>query len=123
MVKDVIHELGNAMGFKNLELEDSGFVRLDIDKVGNLYIEEDQTRLIVSLARQHSSPKRETFLKALALAHYREKGAFRVDPGLSEEDLFVFTVRILHEQITLGNIEKAIDFLRKLHDTLAETNS
>lgn len=123
MIKDVIKSLGDAMGFKELDIEKSGFIRLDIEKTGNLYLEEAHPNLIISLSRKIDNPQLPTFIKALSLCHYRDKKPFRVDTGLYEENDFVFTVRLPREDITLPNLEKAIDFVSKLHDTLAQTNS
>lgn len=120
MLKDTLLEFGKSMGINELALSQENIVHLSIENIGELYIEESQSDALVMLMKELTHPSLREYKKALELCHYRQKNKFITSTALFEENKLVFMIRLPHEEITKSNLDKAIEFLHKLHTTIQE---
>jgi len=118
MIQSVISEFGKKNGIKNLALSQDHLIKLAIEDVGDLYIEEFQNDLIVMLVKELEKSTLDVILKALTLCHYRQKNPFVASVSLFETNKLVFSVLFSREDFTKVNLDKAIEFLHKLHQQL-----
>ena len=118
MIQSVISEFGKKNGIKNLTFSQDHLIKLGIEGVGDLYIEEFENDLIIMLVKELEKSTLDVILKALTLCHYRQKNPCVVSASLFETNKLVFSVLFSREDFTKVNLDKSIEFLHKLHEQL-----
>ena len=122
MLKQTIQEFGKNIGIEGLEFNEENVILLEVEGVGDLYLEEAGQDLIMYMTKEIENPSMEVYKKTLMLCHYRQKNPFTVHPSLYENNRLVFFIKIPHESITESNLEKGIQLLNKLHEQIKDIN-
>lgn len=118
MIHKTISDFGKKMGFDDLAFNDNNVIHLELETIGDLYLEESPPYLLMYLTKKIENPSLKAYQEALTLCHYKQKNPYPTYAGLYEEDNLVFLIRIPHEQISESTIEKGISFLNKLHEQI-----
>ena len=114
-----VADFGRSMGMSDLQFNEDGIVSLSVERTGDLYIEhlDSVEEVLVYLVRELPvGRRRDNYLRALQLSHWTENNPFLVTPALAGEDRLLFSTRIGNSDFTLPTLERAINFLEKLHD-------
>ena len=119
-VEDTIRDFGRGMGVENLSFNNEGFLCLDIETLGSLFIERIEEAVIVYLAREIPQHVTGILGKALALCHYREGLPFAVNAAFREENLLIFSVRLSENEVSLPVLERAVDLIMEQHRKVKE---
>lgn len=121
MLNQTIEEFGRSMGIDGMAFNDDKVVHLEVEGVGDLYLEDEASYLLLYIVKEVDSPSLKLYKKAFTLCHYRQKNPFSVQVGLHEDNKLTFLVKLPHEGINESNLEKAIEFLNKLHNQVINT--
>ncbi|MDR2488946.1 MAG: type III secretion chaperone SycN [Desulfovibrio sp.] len=112
-----IAEFGRRMGLPRLEMARGRPVRLRVEGMGTLFVEEgERGEALVYLARRFPSHDREAPRRALALCRPGISRPFPVYAGLYKTDTLLFLVRFSAKNFSLQNLEQAVPFLSRLLD-------
>lgn len=122
MINKTISEFGKKMEFNDLSFNEDHIIHLELDTIGDLFIEDTPPYLLVYLIKKLENPSLKIYQKALTLCHYRQKNPYPTYTGLYEDDSLSFLIRIPYEEISESNLEKAILFLNKLHEQITNIN-
>lgn len=118
MIQSVISEFGKKNGIKNLTFSEDRLIKLGIEGVGDLYVEEFESDVIVMLVKELEKTSLDVILKALTLCHYRQRNIFIASAALFEANKLVFSIHFSREDFTKMNLDKSIEFLHKLHEQM-----
>jgi type III secretion system chaperone SycN len=119
-VDEALADFGRTLGIANLRFPGDGPVRLEFDRQGSLYFEPLEGQLLAYLVRPLDRPEAEFLGRALDLCHWRHHHAFPVSAGLHAERELTFAVRVPEREFTLPTIERVVDLLGRLHDSVTE---
>jgi len=122
MIHQTINNFGKKMGFDDLAFNDDNVIHLELETIGDLYLEESPPYLLIYLIKKIENPSLKAYQEALTLCHYKQKNPYPTYTGLYENDNLVFLIRIPYAQISESNIEQNIAFLNKLHEQVAKIN-
>lgn len=120
MINATIASYGKKLGFNNLQFNNNHVVKLQIEKLGDLFLEDTPPNLCIYVAREFDKVDFKILTKALFLCHYKQKNPFTVFIGLQGENKLVFFIRLPHENTTEINIEKTIELLHRLHTQISQ---
>lgn len=118
MINKTISEFGKKMEFDDLSFNEDHIIHLQLETIGDLFLEDTPPYLLVYLTKQIDNLTSKEYQKALTLCHYKQKNPFPTYTGLYEDNSLSFLVRIPYEEISESNLEKAISFLNKLHEQI-----
>lgn len=122
MIKSTIDSFGKKMGFDDLGFNENNVIHLELESVGDLYLEDNAPFLLMYLIKKIENPSLKVYQKALTLCHYKQKNLYPIYTGLYEENQLVFLVRIPYEQISESELEKNILFLNNLQEQITNIN-
>lgn len=122
MINKTISEFGKKMKFDNLVFNDDHVIHLELETIGDLFIEDTPPHLLMYLTKELENPSLKIYQKSLMLCHYKQKNPYPTYTGLYEENKLSFLIRIPNEEISQSNLEKAVLFLNKLHEQIANIN-
>jgi type III secretion system chaperone SycN len=122
MLNKTIKEFGKSMELSELEFNENHLIHLELETVGDLFIEDVPPYLLVYLTKSVENPSLNVYKKGLTLCHYKQRNPYPTYVGLYEENKLSFLVRIPYEEISESNLEKAVLFLNKLHEQVANIN-
>lgn len=118
MLKQVIIEFGKQLGFKNLRLNEHNVVHLSIENMGELYLERVSDHLVIYLVNKIPSNEVKVLEKALTLCHYKQKNPQPVSVALLNDNELFFLARLKRVNVNEINIEKTINLLNKLQNSI-----
>jgi len=113
-VEQTLAEFGRSMGLENLEFTPQGTANLKFERLGQLYFERSEGHVLMYLAREITHIDMKVLRKALALCHHREQTPFPLQAGLNQNHL-VFLVRIREQEFIPTTVERAIQYLDRIH--------
>lgn len=119
MINTTISSFGKKLGFDDLSFNEDKVIHLEIETLGDLFIEDATPYLLVYLIKEIQDPSLKVYQKALTLCHYKQKNPYATHVALQDDNQIVFLVQMPHEEISESNLEKSILFLYKLHEQLA----
>lgn len=122
MINKTIHNFGTKMGFEDLAFNENNVIHLELESIGDLYLEDAAPYLLIYLIKKIENPSLKLYQRALTLCHYKQKNPYPTSTGLYEEDKLAFLIRIPYDEISESNLEKGILFLNKLHEQIANIN-
>lgn len=122
MINSTIDSFGKKMGFDDLGFNENNIIHLELESVGDLYLEDNAPFLLMYLIKKIENPSLKVYQKALTLCHYKQKNPYPIYTGLYEENQLVFLVRIPYEQISESELEKNILFLNNLQEQITNIN-
>lgn len=122
MINKTISDFGKKMELEDLSFNENKIIHLELETVGDLFMEDTPPYLLMYLIREIENPSLKTFENALMLCHYKQKNPYATYAGLYEDNKLSFLVRIPYEEISESNLEKAVLFLNKLHEQIANVN-
>jgi type III secretion system chaperone SycN len=122
MINQTINNFGKKMGFENLAFNENNIIHLELESIGDLYLEDVARYLLIYLIKKIENPGLKVYQKALTLCHYKQKNPYPTYTGLYEDDKLAFLIRMPHEEISESNLEKSIFFLNKLHEQITNIN-
>lgn len=122
MINKTITDFGKKMGFENLAFNEQHVIHLELETIGDLYLEEASPHLLIYLIKKIENPSLKVYQKALTLCHYKQKNPYPTYTGLYEEDKLAFLIKMPYEEISESNLEKSILFLNKLHEQIVNIN-
>lgn len=120
MINKTINDFGKKMELDELSFNENNLIHLELDTVGDLFIEDAQPFLLMYLIKPLERPSLKTYQKALTLCHYKQKNPYPTHTGLLEDNKLAFLIRMPYEEISESNLEKAILFLNNLHEQTAK---
>lgn len=110
------------MEFDDLSFNEDHIIHLELETIGDLFIEDTPPYLLIYLTKELENPSLKIYQKALTLCHYRQKNPYPTYTGLYEDNKLSFLIRIPNSEISESNLEKAVLFLNKLHEQIANIN-
>lgn len=123
MINKTIDNFGKKMGFETLTFNEHKVIHLELETIGDLYLEDTVSHLLIYLIKKIENPSLKLYQKALTLCHYRQKNPYPTYTGLYEEDKLAFLFKIPYEEISESNLEKSIFLLNNLHEQIANINN
>lgn len=115
---EVLTAFGRSLGLADFRWPDAGMAAFEFDARGTLYLEQREETLLVYLTRtldlHQCGP--ELLKSALRLCHYQHQWPYIVQTGLRGESQLVFLARFLVREITLPELEQALELLTHLHE-------
>ena len=115
-MEHVIAEFGRRMGLMSLVLERGKPVRLNMEGLGTLFIEDAGEEILLYLARDFPPHDRDVPRRALALCRSGLARPFPVYAGLYKDNTLIFLTRFNAEKISLQVLEEAVPILARLLD-------
>ena len=116
MIEREIAEFGRRMGMPAFSLSPAGLAALDVERLGRLHLElaenAGERELLVYLAR--AVPRR-----VLERCHYRHADPMPLSGGVHKGNIVLLT-RFPERQATAAGIERAVQFLSGVMDTVAK---
>ena len=119
VVDATLQDFGNTLGIPSLAFNEKGLLELVIERVGTLCIEKTDGLIVLYLLRPLSYPNLETFKKALAFCHPKEKPEIPVSAGMTSAEELVFISHLHLSTFTIPNLEASIEVLKNLHNRIA----
>ncbi|HQU08828.1 MAG TPA: hypothetical protein PLV25_02570 [Opitutales bacterium] len=117
-IENMLQIFAKNLGFDSLEFNDKGVIELDIDSIGQLYLEKTTEGILAYLAREIPYAQSSHFIRALELVHPREHLPINVSAVLHGPNQLLFVTHIKENQCDIPTLEQAIATLRKLHDSI-----
>ncbi len=101
--------------------EASGVAAFAFDQRGTLYVETRDETVLLYLSRElaRHQHRLEWLKNALRLCHYQHQWPYTAQAGLRGETQLVFLVRLPARQVTLPELEQALELLTRLHERCA----
>jgi type III secretion system chaperone SycN len=118
-VDDAIAEFGRSLGLPGLQLGDQAPINLVFEKSGTLFIERQESDLVLYVARQVPPHEDRWAEAALALCHPRQRWPLPVRAGLRGDDTLVLITRIAEREVSVPTLQSAVELLFRLHDKAA----
>jgi len=115
---DTISKFGQNMGLDALALDEHGFLQLNFEQWGQFCLELIGTDLLVYLSRPIPQYDDKAPRRALQLCHYSEGWTWLPNVALTDDEHLLFAMRLQATDVSLPNLEKALEQLNMLHDRL-----
>ncbi|MDR2503069.1 MAG: type III secretion chaperone SycN [Deltaproteobacteria bacterium] len=112
----IIAEFGRRMGLRDLRLTPDGTLRLDIEGMGALFLEQGEGEMLVYLARNFPSHDRGALRRALALCRPGPARPFTLYAGLRRPSTLILLTRFAENDFSLQMLEQAVPALSRLMD-------
>ena len=112
-------EFGELVGIRHMQPKE-GVIHLAIEAIGDLYMEQGKSDILIYLARTFLHPSETLFRKALSLCSFEHPYPYSVHVGLFKEKI-IFLLHIPEESFSLPVLDRCIGFLNQLHNTLKES--
>lgn len=122
MIPQIIDNFGKKMGFDDLTFNENNTIHLELETIGDLYIEDNPPFLLMYLIKKIENPSLKVYQKALTLCHYKQKNPYATFTGLYLEDQLAFLIKIPYESVSESELEKNILFLNNLHEQITNIN-
>ncbi|MBG0775392.1 MAG: CesT family type III secretion system chaperone [Desulfovibrionaceae bacterium] len=119
-IKDTVRDFGRSMGLDGLEPNDRGVVCLAFERLGTLFIEQEDDDVLVYAARGLPPYSGAAWRAALEACHWTEGLPWPVNAGMRGDDVLVFLARLPGREFALPALERTLEMLGKLHDAAAE---
>lgn len=124
MAEDLLTAFGRSLGLVDFSWPDSGLAAFAFDQRGTLYLQLTETSLLVSLSRAVDLRDQGAVImkRALRLCHYRQPWPYSIRVGLRGDEELVFSLHLPRDDITLPELERALDILTRLHEAAHTTD-
>lgn len=114
-VAQTIADFGRTIGVDGLALDDKGLAHMGLGGGGSLSLEAVGDELLVYMMRPVPPHDTEAKLRALGLCRSDRPWKWPVQTGLRGDDGLIFLVRLPEREVSLSNLEQALDTLTRLH--------
>ncbi len=118
-IEQVIAHFGESLGITGLTLPEQGTLNLQIERIGNIYLERGKEEILLYMTRELSQFSEKILQQALVLCHIDQGHPYHVQIALQDKNTLVFLVRLAEHEVILPVIEQVISLLRELHDKIA----
>ena len=117
-----IQEFGRRVGLANLAFSSEGLARLDIQDVGNFYLERsgDGRELLVYLTARIPDYDAGRARRLLALCDYRNGFSLPVAAGIHAGQA-ILLIRLQEKSVTAAALENSLRFLTELMSSTAQS--
>jgi len=123
MIEREIAEFGRRMGMPAFSLSPAGLAALDVERLGRLHLElaenAGERELLVYLARAVPEYDVKAPRRVLERCHYRHADPMPLSGGVHKGNIVLLT-RFPERQATAAGIERAVQFLSGVMDTVAK---
>ena len=119
-VDDALADYGRSLGLPSLEFNESGTASLQFDVLGELYIEQVEGSILLYVAREYQRLDTRVMADAMSACHWDGNPAFPANVALHADNNLVFSVTLPETEFDVPNMERAIDYLGSLHDSVRE---
>ena len=85
LIDATLQDFGSSMGIPNLQFNEQGILKLDIEGLGSLFIEKTEALVTLYLLKPLDFPTAYTLKQALAFCHPLENPLCPVSAGLSRD--------------------------------------
>lgn len=119
LIDATLQDFGSSMGIPDLQFNEHGILKLDIEGLGALFIEKTEALVTLYLVKPLDFPTAYTLKQALAFCHPNENPPCPVTAGLSREEELAFITHLLPAEFHLPNLEGRIEGLKQLHNRVA----
>jgi len=113
-IEDTLRRFGKNMGLGGLSFNEDGVCCLEMERTGELYIEQREEDVFVYLARQVPYPEASLLRKALGLVHFRNGYPLPVAAGVKGDDRLIFVTWVDGRDFSLPVLEDAFRLLKNL---------
>jgi type III secretion system chaperone SycN len=122
MLEQDLIEFGNRMGFHGLRLNKSGFLRLEIDTIGDFYIEhlENRHEVLFYLLKHFEFPSADLYWQALEMCHEQRGLSSVINPIALDESSVGFLIRETEDACNAVKMGQIADLLMKFIKQLSE---
>lgn len=121
-ISEALTAFGHSLGLTDFRWpEASGMAVFAFDERGTLYVEVRDETVLLYLSRElaRHQPRLELLKNALRLCHYQHQWPYAAQAGLRGETQLVFLARLPARQVTLPELEQALELLTRLHERCA----
>lgn len=115
-----LNEFGISLGLNGLALSDQGNAVLGVEQLGTLYLEQGEGEMLIYLTREVPPYDEGIPEKALQLCHHNQGHPFSVQTAMKGNETLVFMVRLPEAEFTLPNINRCLNLLEQLHNSVTE---
>ena len=123
MIEREIAEFGRRMGMPAFSLSPAGLAALDVERLRRLHLElaesAGERELLVYLARAVPEYDVKAPRRVLERCHYRHADPMPLSGGVHKGNIVLLT-RFPERQATAAGIERAVQFLSGVMDTVAK---
>ena len=119
-VDEALADYGRSLGLPSLEFNESGTASLRFDILGELYIEQIEGSVLLYVVREHQRPDTHLMAAALSVCHWGQNPPFPSNVALHGDNNLVFSIILPETEFDVPTMERAIDYLGKLHDSVQE---
>lgn len=121
LAQDLI-EFGNRMGLHGFHLNKNGFLHLEIDTIGDFYIEylENRHELIFYLLKHFEFPSTDLYWQALDMCYEQRGLPFSINPISSDASCVGFLIRESEDACNAVKMGQITDLLMKFMKQLSE---
>jgi hypothetical protein len=120
-VEQLIDLFAEHVGFKKLQLNKNGVIKIHFATSGDFFIERmPDNQLRLSLVKEHTNPTTKLYLRALDLVNYNQVHQHTqiYHAGITERDKFVFSTVLSKDQLILSEIMNSLEWLMQMHEIL-----
>lgn len=121
-VADAVIGFAKTMGMENLRLPESGLLQFSFEQAGTFVVEDKEEGTALYLFREVPEyDLAEKLNRALHLCHYKESRGFDVQSALHEGSNLIFLIWLVHEHITVPQVEKVLNHLVNMHEKVMDS--
>ncbi|MCY4472649.1 MAG: hypothetical protein OXC07_07520 [Kistimonas sp.] len=119
MVELAVEDFNKTLGIESMPLPESGVMQFAFSHGGSFFIECTRDGALMYLLREcNEHGMSEIMEKALDLCHFSASRKFDTQCALKDQNSLVFVVHRKFEDISGPEIEKCLQHLTRLHDSL-----
>ncbi len=116
---NVLAEIGQDMGVEGLNFSGTGVVSFEFERMGTLYIEQQEEGVLMYLIR--ALPSHEimpVLIQALRQCHYTQSQRFPLQVGVQEREHLFLCIYLANDEFNRPNAESVIQSLGDHFDKL-----
>lgn len=123
-VNETIQEFGKTIGVNALNVNKHGVVHMEIDNIGDLFIDERDTddeskhSVYVYLLRIYDFSTERLYKNAMFLCLDSISLEYNINPVLRNDNALGFIIKHRAEDFTMQSLSKSIDMLQFMQDRL-----
>ena len=115
----VLAEVGRSMGIEGLDFSGSGVVSFEFERMGTLYIEQQEEGVLMYLIR--ALPTHDftpVLMNALQQCYFTQSQRFALQVGVQEREQLFLCLYLANEEFSQPNVEAALQMLSHHFDRL-----
>lgn len=124
-IEETVKEFGESVGVHNLNVNKYGVVHMEIENIGDLFIDEcdkedpSNHAVYVYLLRINDFPTEKLYKNMMSLClNNVTRCEYEVNPVMRNDNVVGFIIRHEAEDFTMQSLSKSIEILQEMQDRL-----